>query len=220
MSDVRDAWALAVQTSADLSEPAKLTAWVLREHANKRGEASCGVRKIAARRLRSVSTIAEHLHELEAKGFVQRLAGLGVKAKGGTTSLSRLVLPESVRVQSRTLPRSQAFGEPPVSSGKRSGPGTEQNQYFVLNQARDARDGVSGAVAHDAQEPPVMSTTDFERKAAQLAADWRAAHVLFRGDSWGGEFSDDLIAEATGVPLADVTRARKRYRARTRRSAA
>jgi hypothetical protein len=55
-----------------------------------------------------------------------------------------------------------------------------------------------------------MSTSDLDRKAAQLAADWKAAHTLFPHD----RFPDELIAEASGIPVEAVNTARARYRNR------
>ena len=170
MTDIRDQWARAVIKS-DLKDELKVTCWAIREYANRTGTASMGVKALARNIGVHQRTIQRRLNKIVAAGFLERIPGRGVRGPGGTTTLTRLRLPErsndtqgviTSTPQSNdsqyvsTLPNkvchkgSQGVAQGGPSGGAPNAALTKKNQLEPVSAAAPAPDGALGAPDNDA----------------------------------------------------------------------
>lgn len=92
-ADPRDRWATAILKDRALGNAARLTAWALREHANRDGETTVGVARLAAELGKHPRRVEADLERLTRAGYLERVAGAGRVGRGGWTSRTVLKVP-------------------------------------------------------------------------------------------------------------------------------
>ena len=93
MSDLRDKWARAVLRDQTISNGCARTAWAIREYANKNGQCTMGIARLAADTGFDSRTVERHIVKLVGCRYLKRTPGAGVTTRGGTTCLTELKCP-------------------------------------------------------------------------------------------------------------------------------